>query len=175
MLAFFITIAKPLAAQRCVETHPLRLAATFWMLNLDGVINMDLSNLNVSALADAGITVQLRHPATGEKLFNDKKEPEPMTIVVAGSDSALFRGELKARIRQANLNKKRKDDVDIEEIERRGVELIAKCTLSWSGLQLDGKDLPFSYQAAVKLYGEHSWIKEQVDAAMADRSELFKA
>lgn len=134
---------------------------------------MDLSKLNVTALADAGITVHLRHPATGEKLTNDKGEP--MVVTVAGSDSALFKGELKARIRQANLNKKRKDDVDIEEIERRGVELIAKCTLSWSGLQMDGKDLPFSYQAAVKLYSEHSWIKEQVDAAMADRSELFKA
>lgn len=134
---------------------------------------MDLSKLNVSALADAGITVQLRHPATSEKLENDKGEP--MTITVAGSDSALFRGELKARIRQNSINKKRKDELDIEEMEKRGVELIAKCTLSWSGLQLDGKDLPFSYQAAVKLYGDHSWIKEQVDAAMADRSELFKA
>lgn len=134
---------------------------------------MDLSKLNVSALADAGITVQLRHPATGEKLVNDKDEP--MTITVAGSDSALFRGELKARIRQNSLNKKRKDELDLEEMERRGVELIAKCTLSWSGLQLDNKDLQFSYKAAVDLYSQHSWIKEQVDAAMADRSELFKA
>ena len=134
---------------------------------------MDLSKLNVSALADAGITVQLRHPADGTKLENDKGES--MTVTVAGSDSALFKGELKARIRQANLNKKRKDDIDIDEMEKRGVELIAKCTLSWSGLQLDGKDMPFSYAAAVKLYSEHQWIKEQVDAAMADRSELFKA
>lgn len=156
-----------------METHPLRLAATFLDANFDEVYIMDLSKLNVSALADAGVTVQLRHPATGEKLTNDKGEA--MTIVVAGSDSALFRGELKSRIRQANLNKKRKDELDIDDIEKRGVELISKCTLSWSGLQMDGKDLPFSYQAAVKLYSEHGWIKEQVDAAMADRTELFKA
>lgn len=134
---------------------------------------MDLSKLNTVALADTGIAVELRHPGTGEKLKNDKGDL--MVITVAGSDSALFKGELKTRIRQAQLNKKRKDEVDIDEVEKRGVDLLAKCTLSWSGLQLDGKDYPHSHANAAKLYADYPWIKEQVDAAMADRSNLFLA
>jgi len=65
--------------------------------------------------------------------------------------------------------------VDLEEMEKRGAELLAKCTLSWSGIQEDGKALPFSVSAAQSLYLKYPWIKEQVDAACSDRSELFKA
>lgn len=134
---------------------------------------MDLSNLDVVSLAEKGVTVELKHPATGETLVNDKDEP--MAIVVAGSDSKVFKAEIRARVKQNMLKKSKKDDVDLEEMEKRGAELLAKCTLSWSGIQEDGKALPFSVAAAQSLYLKYPWVKEQVDAACSDRSELFKA
>lgn len=136
---------------------------------------MDLSNIKLRTLADNGIDVHIYHPGTKEPLYDDKENP--MIIRVAGSDSAIFKTALNARIRQAALNKKKKEDVNIEDMERKGAELIAKATLGWQNIQFDGKHLPFSYQAALNLYSdpEWSWIKDQLDAAMADRSELFKA
>ena len=135
---------------------------------------MDLSNLDTVALADKGIVVELRHPADGSKLENDKGQP--MTITVVGSDSAIYKGELKARVRQVSMNKKRKDEpLDLDDMEKKGATLLAKCTLGWSGLQMGGKDLAFSHQAAVDLYTSYPWIKEQVDAVVADRANLFLA
>ena len=134
---------------------------------------MDLSNLDVVALAEQGVTVELKHPATGESLTNDKGDK--MIVVVAGSDSKIFKSEVNARVKQNMLKKSKKDDVDIEGMEKRGAELLAKCTLSWSGIQEAGKDVAFSVAAAQSLYLKYPWIKEQVDAACGDRAELFKA
>jgi hypothetical protein len=134
---------------------------------------MDLSNLDVVALAEKGVTVELKHPATGETLANDKGDK--MIVVVAGSDSKIFKAEVNARVKQSMLKKSKKDDVDIEGMEKRGAELLAKCTLSWSGIQEAGKDVPFSIAAAQSLFLKYPWIKEQVDAACGDRAELFKA
>jgi hypothetical protein len=134
---------------------------------------MDLSNLDVVALAEQGVTVELKHPATGEVLTNDKGDK--MVVVVAGSDSKIFKAEVNARVKQNMLKKSKKDDVDIEGMEKRGAELLAKCTLSWSGIQRGGKDVAFSVAAAQEIYLQFPWIKEQVDAACGDRAELFKA
>jgi hypothetical protein len=134
---------------------------------------MDLSNLDVVALAEQGVTVELKHPATGEVLTNDKGDK--MLVVVAGSDSKIFKAEVNARVKQNMLKKSKKDDVDLEAMEKRGAELLAKCTLSWSGIQRGGKDVAFSVAAAQEIYLQFPWIKEQVDAACGDRAELFKS
>ena len=155
-----------------------RLIHYHWQLNFldanfDEVYFMDLSNLDVVAFAEQGVTVELKHPATGELLVNDKDEP--MVIVVAGSDSKLFKSVIGARIKQNALKKGKKDEIDLEEMEKRGAETLAKCTLSWSGIQEGEKALPFSVASAQALYIKYPWIKEQVDAACGDRSALFKA
>jgi len=134
---------------------------------------MDLSKLDVVSLAAAGIDVELTHPGTGELLFNDKKEQ--MIIKVVGSDAKSFQSEVDARVTKAVMNAKGKQrPTPADARAKASAEILAKATLSWVGIQDDGKALPFSVAAAESLYLKYPWIKEQVDAACADRSQLFK-
>ena len=62
-----------------------------------------------------------------------------------------------------------------EEVEQDGLELLAKCTRSWSGVVIDGKDVEFSHSNALMVYERFPWIKEQVDTAIGDRANFIKS
>lgn len=129
---------------------------------------MDLSALKISA---AGAEMPVLHPVTGDALTNDKGDA--MTITLVGTDSVEFKSIVRDRLRKQPASKAKQ--VDLEEAEQRGIELLAKITQGWSGIQFEGKPLAFSYENAVKLYSELPWLKEQVDKFVADRSNFIKS
>ena len=43
-----------------------------------------------------------------------------------------------------------------------GAEAAAVRVISWKGLSEDGKEVPFSNENALRVFKEHSWIREQV-------------
>jgi phage/plasmid-associated DNA primase len=59
------------------------------------------------------------------------------------------------------------------DLKDESVELLAKCTKGWSGITESGKEVPFSYENAVKLYTKYLWLREQIDRFMADRSNFL--
>lgn len=142
---------------------------------------MDLSNLDLTVLADKGFQVQLLHPGFLTPLENDKGEP--MIITVIGSDSTTWEAEIDAITAKNLMDSKRKGALAaqkaaieaVKDLKKRGVELMAKSTVGWSNLQLDGKDFPFSYNNAITLYTKHKWVKEQIDAEVGNRENLFKS
>jgi len=131
---------------------------------------MDLNDINLEAQSNDGADVQLEHPVTGKSLEHDGK---PMTIRVAGTDSAAYRNkqrELQNR-RLQKIAKGRKPDFSNSDAE--ACELLAACTLGWSGIVVGGDDIAFSQKAAEELYGKHVWIREQVDLFIGDRANFF--
>ncbi len=121
---------------------------------------IDLSSLDVVAAAETGAEIEILHPVTGKELG--------ITITIVGADSERYRKNLRS-LANSRLNRKARKTASLEEAEEDGLELLAKATLGWKGVVVDGAEIPFSPLEAKKLYKRFPWIKEQVDAAIADR------
>lgn len=130
---------------------------------------LDLSSLDTQKGAGEGFRFELRHPKTNEPLTG-------WWIHVLGSDSESYQEQLREfRRRRADILKRNlRASYTPEEAEAEGLELLASATRGWSDkLTLDGAPLQFSQDAAKKLYARFPWIKEQVDAAVADRANFL--
>lgn len=127
---------------------------------------MDLNDINLTEKSDAGAELTLEHPVTGDKL-------EGMKIMLAGSDSKAFRAKQK-EINSARITRmmKRKSS-SLQNSDDDECELLAACTLGWSGIVAGGEELAFSNAAAKNLYMEHNWIREQVDEFVGNRANFF--
>ena len=126
---------------------------------------MDLKQFDVAATAEKGVYLVLEHPVTGEEL--DAK------IKLIGRDSSRFRNKMRDIAQKAAAAGKKRKTVDLEKADREGAELLAACTLGWVGIEEEGKPVPFSEAEAVRLYTDYRWIREQVDAFIADRANFF--
>lgn len=131
---------------------------------------VDLSTLDTVAGANNGFDVVIYHPGTLANLG--------ITISVLGKDSDEFQ-KVSRKHQKKRLDRLSKGGfrgmagLSAEESERDGLELLAACTMGWTGVVLDGKDVPFSTENAIDIYTRFPWIREQVDIAMGDRSNFL--
>jgi hypothetical protein len=126
----------------------------------------DLSLIDPEGDANAGFTLTLLHPDTGE--------PLDARITVVGRDSTTFakaETALRRRVIEAPMADAAQEDRDAR-LEREAIELLAACTTGWE-LSWEGQDLPFSIESAQMVYRARRWIRRQVDAAVM-RRENFK-
>lgn len=130
----------------------------------------DLSALDTAKAANAGFNVDLYHPANNADLG--------IKIRVLGKDSDEFRrvsnAQNKRRMDRMQRGGFRNTTPSPEELEQNGIELLAACTLGWTGVIVDGQPLAFSRDNVKMLYGRFPWIKEQVDAAIGDRANFIQ-
>lgn len=128
---------------------------------------MDLNKYNLSKSADAGADLALEDPVTGEEL--------DVIITLLGSDSAAYRNKAREmqRDRISKMAKSRSKKLDLSVSEKEECELLAACTIGWDGIELDGVEIKFTYDEAVKLYLDFPWIKEQVDEFIGDRANFL--
>ena len=133
---------------------------------------MDLNTLNLSEGADIGNTMEVKHPVTDEVLLDDNKKP--VTITLLGSDSTVLRDAMKNRARK-QLRTKKSQSFDVDEAEKIGCEMLATCTVGWSGISENGSSVQFSHEAATDLYLKYQWLRQQVDEFINDRENFFKA
>lgn len=125
---------------------------------------MDLNSLNVSAAADKGAAMQVKHPSTGINI-------EGMTVTLLGTDSKKYRDSIKTRARKF----KRDQVIDFDQSEVDECETLANITLGWTGFDEDGKAIEFTKANAQRIYLQHVWLREQVGAFISDRSNFLKA
>lgn len=112
--------------------------------------------------------VELVHPATGETLLNDDKTP--MTITVHGPYSSTYKAISHNQQNKRLMKAQRtggKLNLTAEEIEAASLELLVKCTESWS-VTLDKKPEEFSHDKVREVYTTMPWVREQVDAVFGD-------
>ena len=128
----------------------------------------DLSLLDSVAVANQGEVLTLLHPATNEELDT--------TITLMGSDSDEYRNTIKKRFEaaQRQAKNKRNQDVDLDDAEQKSQELLAKMTLGWENLEMGGKSVKFTVEAAKEIYSKFPWIREQVEKFVSDRSNFIK-
>lgn len=128
---------------------------------------MDLSNLKASQ--DAQV-LTLLHPSTGAILEQDGK---PFTISLLSADTNSYKSEFNKIMKAARDAKGEQTARDAEE---KACDMLAKVTVDCN-LVMDGKKLKFSVPAIKDLYfnPEFTWVREQVEAFIRDRSNFIKS
>lgn len=136
---------------------------------------MDLSALSTKQLSEEGAVLELSNPKTGDPLVNS--DGSPVTVTLTGVDGLKYREFQRKiqnrRMKQIGRTGKAKLDFDAVEMEKEALELLANCTLGWSGIEWKGSALQFSVENAMMLYGELPWLKDQVDLFIGDRQNFF--
>ncbi len=113
------------------------------------------------------ITVELKHPSTGELLLNT--DDTPMTITVWAAHSKEYKSVIheaaNKRLKKAAKTKNKQVDLTIEEIEQQGLDLAVAVIKDWNITY--GEEMPkFSRDLALEIYKELFWVREQVDEAV---------
>lgn len=121
----------------------------------------DLKNLFTKDLAANGVEMKIRHPADGSIIKGE--DGKPWVVTVIGTDSDKWK-EL-----QANIGKKRNQDID----DRATEKLLAGLIVGWRGLVLEGEQLKFTPQAAIKLLIDYPWIRDQINLFANDRTNFL--
>jgi hypothetical protein len=132
---------------------------------------MDLDNLGSTYLPEEGAVMELMGP-DGAQLFNDDKTP--MTITLLGADSDIA---IKARNTATNrrLAQGVRAKLTAEALESEGAAYLATLTTGWN-ITMGGTKPEFTRDAALALYNNPrlTFIREQVDAFVGDRSHFMK-
>lgn len=125
----------------------------------------DFASRDVTAKADEGAELEVLDPANGK--------PVGVFITLAGADSSVHR---KATAAIANRRAKGgfRRNINLDDLQTESIEVLARCTLGWSGVVLDGKDVPLSKEAAVALYTRFPWLREQVETFISDRANYLQ-
>ncbi len=120
---------------------------------------MDLANITVKETVDVNI---------------DLPDGTPTDIVITAytTDSKQYKAIIH-KMQNENLYSKRKKRT-AEQIERKGIETVAKCTASWKNYINKGEIVECNKDNALELYTQHAWILDQVDIGMGARADFLE-
>lgn len=141
---------------------------------------IDLAAYDAATPCDEGAEVELLHPVTGA--------PIGVFVTVLGKYSKVFidhtRRNSNEYLRKAQMLKRRGKEEEtptVEKFEEKSIDLLVACTTGWRTgdkpmIVFEGKELPFSPANAALIYGSPklSWIRTQVDEAIADLGNFMK-
>jgi len=129
-----------------------------------------LSTLDLSTIRELGeADVVIKHPVTGA--------PTGALVTLAGPEhpkrkQLIFTRTRKLRAKFQKSGKVQLDDPEDEEVD--GVAYLAACTLGWAGFAENGKEIPFSTQAAVDLYTRIGWLRAQISLALEEKENFIE-
>lgn len=127
----------------------------------------DLSNYDTSKGAAAGAAMVLYAP--------DGK-PTDITFTLRGTDSPAYQQARReqADARMEEMSRRGLRGVQLRDVEDGALELLAAVTVGWTDtLLVDGEAYPFNRDNAIKLYKRFPWIREQVEAFIANRANFL--
>lgn len=130
----------------------------------------DLSALEGASTADAGATLEVLHPATGQPMLQD--DGSPVTITLLGQDSRKWRAFVRQTTNRRLQSRKAKQTA--EEIEAENTEGWVALTVAWKGIVLAGEALECTPANARMIYGRFPFIREQVAEFVSDRANFLR-
>lgn len=132
---------------------------------------MDLKDLKPKSDT---VEVEIVHPNTLEPLKNEDESTMTITMYAPHSKEykAVVHEQTNKRLKQTQKNKRM--ELTAEDLERTGLELLAKATKTWN-ITFGGKQPKFSVDAAMDIYDEVFWIRDQIEEAINDSLDFTKA
>lgn len=137
---------------------------------------LDLTQFETAA--EEGAPLSLKDPAgrpltyDGGEVGPDGPEMKPIRIWLAGVESPRWTKASDALTNKLQDSKEQRTAQDIR-ADRAGI--LAKMTLRWEGIIVDGQPLECNEANAKKLYMRFKWIMEQVDRFIAVRENFLPA
>ena len=125
---------------------------------------VDLAALDVAEKAEEGAELSLVHPVSGEEIG--------VFLRLAGQDSATYVKAVRS-VAAKRVMRKRMPPTS-EELAQEAREILARVTLDWRGVKVDGQTLPYSRENALALYRRFSWIQEQAEGFVHDRGNYLQ-
>ena len=121
----------------------------------------DLSKNNLSVSNEEGFEFELVMPGSGEGTG--------AFIKVRGEQSPTVRNYSKKKYNEYKMKQeahKRRGkgdyEIDLDEAEEMAIDNAVIRVISWKNIAIDGKEVPFTKEAAQSILKDHSWIREQV-------------
>lgn len=132
---------------------------------------MDLKDLKPKSDT---VEVEIVHPNTLEPLKNEDGSTMTITMYAPHSKEykAVVHEQTNKRLKQSQKNKRM--ELTAEDLERAGLELLAKATKSWN-ITFGGKQPKYSVDAAIDIYDEVFWIRDQIEEAINESLDFTKA
>jgi hypothetical protein len=131
---------------------------------------MDLKDLKPKSDT---VEVEIVHPNTLEPLKNEDESTMTITMYAPHSKEykAVIHEQTNKRLKQSQKNKRM--ELTAEDLERAGLELLAKATKSWN-ITFGGKQPKYSIDAAIDIYDEVFWIRDQIEEAINESLDFTK-
>lgn len=125
---------------------------------------MDLSDLKPKSDT---VTVELKHPISGDTITHDNGKS--MTITVYGAHSKEYK-KIQNQIADARLEKSyqsgdRMQNMSMTELRESAMTLACKTVKSWD-ITMNGKKPKLTEEAAAEIFEEFDWILDQVQVAV---------
>jgi len=115
---------------------------------------------------EEGTEMPVLHPTTGEVLKDEKGQIA--SIRLAGVDSDIYRKAANI-ITNRRVKGSRNPKMTAEKLDADTLELVCKCTLSWTGILIKEK-VP---KTAEELYAGAKWLRQQAEEWMHDRANYL--
>lgn len=137
-----------------------------------------LESVDTKTLSESGVEVVIKKMNSKEPLLD--ANGKPVTIKVMGPDStkyrSLSRSQIRKRLTRMAAGQKEVTEADMDETESDGLDILAACTISWTGvLTPKGEEIPCNAENARKLYLHYPVVKEQIDAFISERENFLRA
>lgn len=113
--------------------------------------------------------VVITHPVTDVDLVHP--DGTKVSITVYGSQSRQYKNAKTKALNNRMLKKNKL--MTAEQVEANAAEMLASCTESFNnfdGCEFDGYDGEYTAENAKEIYLGVSWLKDQVDIAIADNA-----
>lgn len=107
------------------------------------------------------VEVKISHPLT--------KEPTDIVFTVCGTDSKQYR----QAVRDIMVKRMANQDEDTNAFDTDEIEILARCVIDFKGLTIEGKEPGKDLEDIMQLFTEFSWLKDQVDKFIANKSNFF--
>lgn len=136
---------------------------------------MDLDELDTVTIAEQGVKMELRHPATDEVLT--QADGSPVTITLLGQDSKAYKmAERKASDRRMARQAERGGRVPLTTagLEEDRLNRLVATTTGWSGIRWGGAEQPFNADNVRTMYKNWPWALEQADSFQEKRANFLK-
>jgi hypothetical protein len=131
---------------------------------------IDLENFDITASAEKGAKMEVRHPATGEVLRHD--DGRAFTITLVGRDSDRFMKLARAQSdRRLQQTMRSRSPMLTGSVEKDDIELLVNATLEWD-IILGGKQPPSDAKNYRDAYTRFRWLREQVDEFVGNRAHF---
>lgn len=120
----------------------------------------DMTTLDILKPSEEGKWFYPVHPSTGKRLIGPEKDGQAMGFLMYGRHSVVVRDALRRLNDALQAERDAGREPSDATSERLQGEYLAACTKTWTPFKLDGAEMPFTTENAIRFWcdGRFRWM-----------------